>query len=516
MKNYYKVMLKKALLSMTLLFGIVFAAATAIIWKVGLDLRYGILASIIIVAIQFLISPIIIEIIYDIMFYKPEIFFSEEVLQFIDETCKELNISKPKIGIIKDGNPNAFTYGYTPKNARLVVTTGLLEILTEEEQKAVISHELGHIKHYDFIVMMLVSLIPMILYQIYISTKSKKENVAYFIGIGAYIVYILSGLFVLSFSRIREYYADNFSKDIMGSGEPLKSALIKIAYGTASREKGKEPEASCMAFTNNIQNDAFMLSSYKLNEENKIDNKLMKWDIKNLWGRWYEFNSTHPLTARRIFALTGEKIEDIHVSLKDVTRFLCEVFINILPWIVLILPVFVFGFDNIMQRDIFGALIDAFWNKPLLISILGISILIKYYYSFRGNHEEIKIYELLAREDASPVKGIPAILRGKIIGKGIPGLFCSEDLVIDDGTGIMLVDYRQPLRIFEFIFGVFKVENMKEKEVEVVGWYKRGMRPYFVCLSIITDDNSRICFNYILRQLLGYGLILIGILLAIV
>ncbi|WP_338078437.1 M48 family metalloprotease [Clostridium tetanomorphum] len=66
---------------------------------------------------------------------------------------------------------NAFTYGHIPKNARLVVTTGILDILNEEEQKAVIAHELGHIKHYDFIVMMIVSLIPMILYDIY-SNKS--------------------------------------------------------------------------------------------------------------------------------------------------------------------------------------------------------------------------------------------------------------------------------------------------------------------------------------------------------
>lgn len=83
---------------------------------------------------------------------------------------------------------------------------------------------------------------------IYIATKAKKTDKKYIIGLGAYAAYLLSGFLVLGFSRIREYYSDNFSKEIMGTGEHLKSALIKIAYGTASRNKDENPRTSCMAF----------------------------------------------------------------------------------------------------------------------------------------------------------------------------------------------------------------------------------------------------------------------------
>jgi len=519
MKNYYKMMLRKTLLLMTLLFGVVFAASTAIIWKMGLDLWYGIGVSVFIVGIQFLLGPWIVDMIYSVEYDDISLIeknIGNDIIEFIEKTCKDIGIPKPRIGIIEDGNPNAFTYGHIPKNARLVLTTGLIEVLDEEELKSVIAHEIGHIKHYDFIAMMVVSLIPMILYQVYIRTKNNKSNATYLIGLGAYAVYILSGFFVLSFSRIREYYADSFSKKIMGSGEKLKSALIKIAYGTASREENKQLRVSTMAFTNNLQNDALLLTTYKLDYKEKINKTLMKWDIKNVWGKWYEINSTHPLTAKRIMALTGEEVNDSKTSMNDIKKFVFEVIINLLPWIFLAGVIFTSKEKSILDSGMIKTLIFNLKTNPLLLSLLGVFILLKYHYCYRKGHEEYKIYNLLAMEDASPVKGIPAVLKGKIIGKGIPGLFYSEDLVVDDGTGIMFIDYRQPLRILEFLFGIFKVDEIMEKDVEVIGWYKRGMRPYFVCRYIIEDGKRIISFNFVLKQLLGYALIAAGIIMTLV
>lgn len=519
MKNYYKLMLRKSLILMMLLLGVVFAASTAIIWKLNLDLGYGIGISVLIVGIQFLLAPWIIDLVYGVEYNNLDLLektIDPEIFDFIQKTCRDIKIPEPRIGIIDDGNPNAFTYGHIPWNARLVLTKGLIEVLDEEELKAVIAHELGHIKHYDFITMTIVSLIPMILYQIYIRTKDNKSNATYLIGLGAYAVYILSGFFVLSFSRIREYYADGFAKKLMGSGEKLKSALIKIAYGTASREAGKQPKVSAMAFSNNVQNDAFLFTTYKLDTKDKLNKTLMRWDIKNIWGKWYEINSTHPLTAKRIMALTGDEIEDSKSSIEDVNQFILEVFINLLPWIFATATLLIPNSESILDSGIFGGLIDRFISNPLFVSLTGASILIKYYYCYRDGHEEYKIFNLLSKEDASPVRGIPAVLKGKIIGRGIPGLFYSEDIVLDDGTGIMFVDYRQPLRILEFMFGVCKVDEIMEKDVQVIGWYKRGIRPYFVCRYIIEDGKKIISFNFILKQLLGYSLIAAGIIMTLI
>lgn len=150
-------------------------------------------------------------------------------------------------------------------------------------------------------------------------------------------------------------------------------------------------------------------------------------------------------------------------------------------------------------------------TRAFLISWLGVSILAAYYYSYGRDFTDQTIEKLLLREDASPVKGIPAVLEGKIVGKGIPGLLWSEDIVLDDGTGIMLVDYRQPFRFLEFLFGFLVVNELTTRDAKVVGWYKRGIRPYFSCKYIIVNDKKYISYVYVLTKLIGYIATIAGI-----
>ena len=72
---------------------------------------------------------------------------------------------------------------------------------------------------------------------------------------------------------------------------------------------------------------------------------------------------------------------------------------------------------------------------------------------------------------------MPARLRGTIIGKGVPGLIWSEDFVMRDGTGILFLDYRQPLHIWEWLFGLFRAGQFAGKPVEAVGWFRRRSVP---------------------------------------
>ncbi len=436
-----------------------------------------------------------------------------EVWKFIEDTCQKFNIRTPGIGIIKDGNPNAFTYGYYSGYAKLVLTQGLIEKLSQEELEAVIAHELGHIKHNDFAVMMLVSLIPMIMYQVYTWTKnSDKSKPAYWVGIGAYAAYIFSQFFALSFSRIREYYADSFSKETLENGSPLKNALIKIAYGYTAMEEKKGKRVAAIGIANSIQNEGFVLTHYKVLNSGDLEEKLIAWDMKNIWGRWYELNSTHPLTAKRIMALEGKSPAEYALSTSAVLKFLLEAAIGLLPWISAGI-IFFANRSRIIEDGLYSTVISIAKYEPFYLLLLGASLLIKFYYSYSKDYQKYKLEELLSIESASPVKGVPAVVEGKVIGKGIPGYFFSEDLVIDDGTAIMLIDYRQPHRIFEIIFSLGRAEELKGKDVKIIGWYKRGHRPYFQCRHIIADGKKLISFNYILNELFGYALIATGIIM---
>ena len=158
------------------------------------------------------------------------------VHQLIHQVADEYRFKAPRIGFIPDRNPTAFTYGLLRSNARIVVTQGTFEFLSEEEAKAVVAHELGHIVNRDFILMTMAGMLVQILYQIYAammrssSGSSKKKGGAAAVGLAALICYYIGIYLLLYLSRTREYLADGFSA---GRVEPrhLASALVKIAYG---------------------------------------------------------------------------------------------------------------------------------------------------------------------------------------------------------------------------------------------------------------------------------------------
>lgn len=73
--------------------------------------------------------------------------------EFVGRVCAEHAMRFPHMGLIDDGAPEAFTYGHHPNNARVVVSRGLLELLTPEEVEAVVAHELGHARNWDMALM---------------------------------------------------------------------------------------------------------------------------------------------------------------------------------------------------------------------------------------------------------------------------------------------------------------------------------------------------------------------------
>jgi len=230
-------------------------------------------------------------------------------------------LSVPKIGIIESGTPNAFAFGRLRRDARIVVTRGLIDLLTEEETDAVVAHEVGHIAHYDFAVMAVAAMAPLLLYQIYVWTRG--SNHSRLASYGAYLCYIASEFMVLALNRTREYGADHFSACEGHAPNALSSALVKIAYGmvrttgeaariakegTDEEKKAARKSAQAgrtlglMGIMAASGSPAMALG--ELNPEETA--RVMRWDLVNPWARVYELSSTHPLTAMRLRALNRE------------------------------------------------------------------------------------------------------------------------------------------------------------------------------------------------------------------
>jgi len=482
--------------------------------------------------LQFLLSPFIMDISLR-WFYKLKWTTNSNLPpylgDFLQSICQKHKIKLPRIGIIPDGSPNAFTYGHRPNNARMVLTSGIMDLLQPHELEAVVAHEVGHVVHWDMLFMTVAYLVPLILYYIFrtlirVRSSGRDESAPYrlAIAIGAYILYIISEYIVLWFSRTREYFADRFSGENTNPNN-LASALVKIGYGLAGQQKkeAKEEEerrpqleaVKAMGIFDPASARALAISSYhpaalggEVDKENLKG--AMKWDLWNPWALYYEVSSTHPLIAKRLLALSRQSEaagSDPYIRF-DKRRpesywdeFSFDLLIAALPFLVIVLSIVM----SIIGKNIF------FLKFGLIL--LGASYLFKILFSYKFSYfPEMNISSLLKKVKVSAVRPVLCTLKGKIIGRGVPGLIWSEDFVLQDSTGIMFLDYRQPLAIWNFLFGLLRAKRYIGQEVKITGWYRRSPVPYMEIKSIETDRGKSNCFVFYVKIIFAITLILLG------
>ena len=139
----------------------------------------------------------------------------------------------------------------------MVLTTGLVRRLSDDELDAVICHELGHIHHRDVVLMTLLSLIPAMCYfaaralMTMDDDSDDDEGDLLIFVLGFLVLYAVTELLLLAVSRSREYDADRWAFDQMGNAEPLVSALIVVTHAadeaTAAVERRCDEVAACDA-----------------------------------------------------------------------------------------------------------------------------------------------------------------------------------------------------------------------------------------------------------------------------
>ncbi len=153
----------------------------------------------------------------------------------------------PKVYIMDDPSPNAFATGRDPNHSAVCATSGLLEIMDDNELTGVFAHEMSHVKNYDsrvsliaFALTAAISLIADIFIRIAFFSDDREENqIALFLGIiAAFLAPLLAFLIQMAVSRQREYLADASGALATRYPEGLASALRKIAvHGSTLRKQ---------------------------------------------------------------------------------------------------------------------------------------------------------------------------------------------------------------------------------------------------------------------------------------
>jgi len=232
------------------------------------------------------------------------------------------------VGISQLALPNAFAFGRSVSDGRVCVTRGLQELLNKEQLKAVLGHEVSHLKHRDMMIITLLSVIPLMLYWLAWSTLwggmlgRRREGGGYaaLIGLGAMLLYFITNLLVLYGSRIREYYADRGSIKLGNSPQHLATALYRLVYRSAQfrrdprlRGELQRVEGVKAFFINDVsraQNEIRELKEIDKDLSGTIDaNELVQLRQKRvkLSGaeKIMEVFTTHPNMLKRIKYLAG-------------------------------------------------------------------------------------------------------------------------------------------------------------------------------------------------------------------
>lgn len=299
------------------LFAIIYTTVVLIGTAMGMqDFYVYLLIALGMMWIQYMIGPNIIEWTMHLKYVTAK--EEPELWQMVQAQAQRANIPMPRVCISPTAVPNAFAFGRGRNDGRVCVSTGIRNLLTEEELQAVIGHELTHLKNNDVLTITLISVIPMLMYRLawHFMFYGNRRNEGgshngLVIGIVAFVFYFITNLLVLYGSRIREYYADKGSVELGNKPAALASALYKLVYGSArlaDTAQMKEVEGMKAFFLNDPSQALHEIRELKqldLDKNGTIDS----YELANVRNKkvnvgssekMMELLSTHPNMLKRI------------------------------------------------------------------------------------------------------------------------------------------------------------------------------------------------------------------------
>ena len=200
-----------------------------------------------------------------------------EFYGMIQELSSRAGLPMPKVYVIHQDQPNAFATGRNPEHAAVAATSGIMRLLSYEELRGVMAHELAHVRNRDTLVSTISAT--------FAGAISAITNMAMFTGLGGHregggggfltimLAPMAAMIIQMAISRTREFAADAGGSEISGDPASLASALRKIdhhARGIPMESVERHPETAQMMIINPLKghgNIASMFSTHPSTEE---------------------------------------------------------------------------------------------------------------------------------------------------------------------------------------------------------------------------------------------------------
>jgi len=458
---------------------------------------------------------------------------SKEASRVVRSFCNKQGIPAPILKVLPIEVPVALSYGCLPRFARIVVSQGLLEQLTEDEIATILARELGHIAHWDFAPMSLAVLVIQIPYLIYSQVAHWEERISGLITIeffrhvvkflaagisaGSYGIYKLLRWPMLWLSRRRVYFSDRAAAEITGNPNGLTRALSKIAIGIASNIEQQQQTSFFLESFDLLLPvgvaQAVTLGSAALHAPLE---QILLWDVSNPYRNWLTVNSTHPLMGERLklLALYAQfwKLETeldlanlgtLEPPTKAKFPFLnsklitsnSKLFLQGAPFLGIPMSLAMvgalwliggmFSMTNIWRLDWLWGDRSILWGcLPIGFSI-GTLMRINYFFPDikPGKLAEPSLPQILSNLPTIPLDAQPVRLSGQLLGRSGMANWLGQDLILQTATGLVKLHYVSrfgpigslwPFLIQETTRPSDLVGSCFPRGVVATGWLRRG------------------------------------------
>ena len=494
---------------------------------------YSLLASLFINGLFFLLSTWLIDQIQE-QFYQTRWGTFNEIQRYSPETgdfllrfCREKRIKLPRLGIIEDGRPIAFTYGINANEARLVVSRGLLESLSEDEIAVIYTHELGHILNQDFRVMTLVSGWGQCFYFLYLGCERLAQKskiwyaIAFILALPCYGLFQLNNLLNTYLSRTREYYADHFAITHTGNPNALVRALVKIPLIRIQQELNATQAAPFLVGMQNFS-VCFPKTSMGAEKTSQLNpqnlGKLLLWDLLNPWSFFLELISSHPLIGKRIQVLThyAEQMDlrtelnmtQMQQDASNINRnilylsFFLELGLVSFPLLGFIAGLIFFFNPQFMALHLLN---------PIFFGIgLGLLCQVAIATLFSGKPIATDLQSLCYSPYPSPFWSRLVQWQGQLQAVNYSTLW-GKPLYFHDDKAIIPVRHNLFGKVWQKLFkhhssGVLMLESF----MEIQGGFKRRLSSYLELKSIANDEISITSYPQLWKLIVAIAIILLG------
>ncbi len=478
---------------------------------------------------------------------------SPGALRLLRQVCRQQGWQLPELRVIADPTPLCFSYGWQPRNTRIVVSQGLLDRLSDQEITALYGYELAGMVNHSLPVLSGLGFLLLLLYGGYRWLAKTGDTITQpllqtILGLLASIVY---GLFWLLrqiglwLSRLRCGWGDRRAVALTQHPDHLIEGLLGFTRAIATHLQQREQRHPLQASLEILMPVGFrqalgpgnLLASSQENEA--VQAMLMATDGLNPYRQWLRVNASHlPLGERLLWLHQQALVQNQPNIAPEQPSHSAQVSLPLLLLQKGPLAGLLAGGSLAMGLWFLGGIVNRLgWQRlnwlyqdPSILAGglwlgLGLGLLLRINLLFPdavsatapgspGSAEPNTVVSLLQVSNSLPVQGQPVTLRGELRGQPGIGNWGSQDLYLADPSGLVRLTNPVPLGSLQ---GIFQPRNHPfrwiGRRVLVTGWGRYSNGILWVDINQIRLGQQQVFQTYgpIWATLISLGASLFGI-----